>query len=66
LVALLYCRNLYGNLGMRDGAMVRFRIRHAGIRGRPFRPQVRIGSCGRLNGWHLPMYPNVSWSSNIL
>jgi len=32
--ALLYSRNLYSNLGMRDGGMIRFRIGHAGIRGR--------------------------------
>ena len=29
--ALLYCRNLYNNLGVTDGTRVRFRIRHAGI-----------------------------------
>jgi hypothetical protein len=32
--ALLYCRNLYSNLGVSDGAAIRFRIRHAGIKGR--------------------------------
>jgi len=32
--ALLYCRNLYNNLGVGSGAQVRFRVRHAGIKGR--------------------------------
>lgn len=32
--ALLYCRNLYTNLGVADGTRVRFRVRHAGIKGR--------------------------------
>jgi hypothetical protein len=32
--ALLYCRNLYNNLGVDNGAAVQFRIRHSGIKGR--------------------------------
>ena len=32
--ALLYCRNLYSNLGVENGAAIRFRIRHSGIKGR--------------------------------
>jgi hypothetical protein len=32
--ALLYCRNLYGNLGVTDGATIQFRLRHSGIGGR--------------------------------
>ncbi|BBO81575.1 hypothetical protein DSCO28_21410 [Desulfosarcina ovata subsp. sediminis] len=32
--ALLYCRNLYNNMGVDDGAIVRLRIRHSGIKGR--------------------------------
>ncbi len=32
--ALLYCRNLYNNLGVENGAAIRFRIRHSGIKGR--------------------------------
>jgi TIR domain-containing protein len=32
--ALLYCRNLYNNMGVDDGALVRLRIRHSGIKGR--------------------------------
>lgn len=32
--ALIYCRNLYNNLGVEDGADVQFKIRHAGIKGR--------------------------------
>jgi len=32
--ALLYCRNLYHNLGVEDGAKIRFRIRHVGFKGR--------------------------------
>lgn len=32
--ALLYCRNLYNNLGIEDGAAIQFRIRHSGIMGR--------------------------------
>jgi hypothetical protein len=32
--ALMYCRNLYSNLGIEDGAVIRFKLRHAGIKGR--------------------------------
>jgi hypothetical protein len=32
--ALLYCRNLYNNLGIENGAAIEFRIRHSGIKGR--------------------------------
>jgi hypothetical protein len=32
--ALLYCRNLYTNLGVQNGATVQLRIRHSGIKGR--------------------------------
>jgi hypothetical protein len=32
--ALLYCRNLYNNLGVESGAAIRFRILHSGIKGR--------------------------------
>jgi len=32
--ALLYCRNLYNNLGVENGTAIRFRIRHSGIKGR--------------------------------
>jgi hypothetical protein len=32
--ALLYCRNLCNNMGVDDGAIVRLRIRHSGIKGR--------------------------------
>ena len=32
--ALLYCRNLYNNLGVENGAAIRFRTRHSGIKGR--------------------------------
>ena len=32
--ALLYCRNLYNNLGVENGTTIRFRIRHSGIKGR--------------------------------
>jgi hypothetical protein len=51
--ALLYCRNLYNNLGIENGATIEFRIRHSGIKERnlsssnPNRmmwPQERISS----------------------
>ena len=32
--ALLYCRNLYNNIGIENAATVKFRIRHSGIKGR--------------------------------
>jgi hypothetical protein len=32
--ALLYCRNLYNNLGLKNGAAIQFRIHHSGIKGR--------------------------------
>ena len=32
--ALLYCRNLYNNLGLKTGATIQFRVRHSGIKGR--------------------------------
>ena len=32
--ALLYCRNLYNNLGVENGADIKFRIRHSGFMGR--------------------------------
>jgi len=32
--ALLYCRNLYNNLGIENGATIKFRIRHSGIKDR--------------------------------
>lgn len=51
--ALLYCRNLYNNLGIEKDTTIQFRIRHSGIKGRnlsssnPNRmmwPQKRISS----------------------
>jgi hypothetical protein len=32
--ALMYCRNLYSNLGIEDGAVIKFKLRHTGIKGR--------------------------------
>lgn len=32
--ALLYCRNLFNNLGIESGATIQFKIRHSGIMGR--------------------------------
>lgn len=32
--ALLYCRNLYNNLGVDNGTVIHFRVRHSGIKGR--------------------------------
>jgi hypothetical protein len=32
--SLMYCRNLYENLQVEEGARIRFRIRHSGIQGR--------------------------------
>ena len=32
--ALLYCRNLYGNLGVEPGRLVQFRSKHSGLLGR--------------------------------